>query len=196
MNRIRKAEVRGQCKQGPTRIFAEALERLLYAQASSIEDHADSASLDSRLNTIFLALIQRRSRKCPDHPMGRRRALKAALGHEKCRELESLMNQFYLIRLGRAEHCGRMCQGSSCTVVATTGTVDPAPPLPKQQKMPAAVRNLFFRTRLMQLEYDPISKWEDLPLVEWDELIKEAENHVEDYHAWCANMSSFTTASS
>jgi hypothetical protein len=185
----------GKCQPGSTRIFAEALERLLYAQASSIEDHVDTESLDARLNAIFSALVQRRSRKCPaERPaLDRRRVLKAILGHEKYQALESLLNELHLIRLGRAaSSCGR-CQGSSCTMA--DATVFPVPPLPKWQKMPAAVRNLFFGTRLMQVEYgDPINRRGDLLPVDWDELIKEAEKHVEDYHTWCATETSRFTA--
>jgi hypothetical protein len=166
-----------KCKQGSTRIFAEAFERLLYAQASSIEDHANSESLDTRLNAIFLALVQRRSRKC----LNRRRALWRKLGHEKYKLLDSLLQDLDKIRLGRAS-----CRSTRCTAMANQKAAL-APPLPKLQKMPDAVRNLFFRTRLMKVKYgDPISKSEELLPVDWDELIKEAEKHVRDYHAWCA----------
>jgi hypothetical protein len=160
-----------------SKAMAVALEKVLYTTANEEEGH-DPDSLDHRLFKILDVLIQRRLRK-EEEKEDREATLRRIIGEKMSLQVMSLVREVKSIRLARvAVACGSCQHGVCPTKSRESDFVD----LPKHEKMPDAVRNLFFNIRLVQvIEQMPTNRWKT---VNWNEVVDEARLRVQEYNDW------------
>jgi hypothetical protein len=161
--------------------LAHALEKHLYTRASGFEEYSDVSTLDERLRRITEALVRRRLQKqkqktqvSPDV------ALRRAIGEEKHQLVHELIDEVHRLRLTRCSSCCASRMGSCPR--------DVPPGLPAQQVMPLPIRDLFFRTDLL----DAVSSTsvERIPFVDWDVKIQQTRDVVLAYKEWIQSQTS------
>lgn len=151
------------------KVLATAMEKRLYDNAPSFEEYADMSTLNSRLRVAAMSILSRRQLKKRSKE-SRQVILEAKLGKSMYERLCSLVKAVLDLRsqVGASLGCRTCCETN----------LD----IPAGEKMPSAVRNLFYHTQLVEsFRSSPI---ELLHCLDWGVMIEQARNIVEDFQEW------------
>ena len=217
MNRLQQCKQEEKHDAQSREACIKVLEKMLFERASNSEEHAEIESLDERLDSLRAALVERCLRRAaPAHhdgpsDTGRRNkacSLELLVGSEKYQKIHTMIQEIQLARITGA--VGSIDDGAKFHCCKITGSCSAAvrfPTMPKQERVPLAARNLFFRTRLLQaVKMHQASRSARSPApavnhpqqtgcaaadddaVNWDDLLDEASRHLREYQAWCTKQ--------
>lgn len=142
---------------------------------SVLEKAKSGVDLDGRLYSMVSLFVSRRLKRNDDEA-DMACVLTQLLGDEQAKRAIKTYRTVRNLRLGRA------AVGCSSTFCQRMPRMPGLVELPKRERMPLPVKNLFFNTRLMNVvDRVPRDQW---PSQAWNDLIDEAETHVNDYLDW------------
>jgi hypothetical protein len=162
---------------------AKAVEHLLFKTASTPKVYEDPETLDKRLYAILAALMKRKVRKI-SREHDRTVILKHRLGIKTFEAVQVILREIQLLRLGRvALGCNKLSCNSQTKKDLLSWPVNKVD-LPKGEKLPQAVKNIFFKNELTKA-------WQTTQAVSlanhnWEELVASTEKDIEAYKSWAS----------
>jgi hypothetical protein len=142
--------------ENDVKVTAKAVEHLLFKTASTPKVYEDPETLDKRLYAILAALMKRKV----------------------------ILREIQLLRLGRvALGCNKLSCNSQTKKDLLSWPVSKVD-LPKGEKLPQAVKNIFFKNELTKA-------WQTTQAVSlanhnWEELVASTEKDIEAYKSWAS----------
>jgi len=183
-----KCDMKPSQSSDSLRKLASMLEKRLYKSAISFESYCDLQTLESRMRVVLYHLrSQKEKRKKKRQSLtSQKRALilKQKMGLQEFARAEWLV---YEIRQRKASLAGQSCaqcqmDKSSCSVNTKTTKAKPF-----GEQLPTPVRDLFFRTPLLDIfgKY-PVERIQQpsLSRLALQRFVQQAERHMEEYDAW------------
>lgn len=149
--------------------MAKGLEQLLFQSAFSDTSHCDLSTLDERIRLLLTVTIQRRLKNKSSNKRNRSQVLRKTLGKEKYFYIQNLVGDIRLQKNKKVATMKCCSEDGVCSI-------------PFRKTLPRPVRDLFFDTALMDaFERSPL---ENVNKVNWDGLVKDAEENLQAYRNW------------
>lgn len=189
-------------------VMAKKLEAHLFSTAVSFKEYQDPSTLNARFQTLMGQLVHRRLQKAEAaqaakstsrgaDPSYRLQVLARTFEDEpeKVRQIFFLVRQMEHLQVGKPSvrssdgrdsdiYHPRPSIASSSRHTTTKVTTAPKFHFEGQQRLPQAVKDIFFEATIVDAFYGtPLERLGDLP---WSRLIAKSQTSIRAYHSWLA----------